>query len=184
MALQKSLSNIPRCCLSFPVLSRSPWNWQGSLRTLYSSESMGLDGYEKARSVTRFNFREDLKDIVHLAEDKPTDYALVLQMLKKFNQQNEYATFSSYSFGPVVMRMYHFLNEPTQALVAFRDKELDGMFHQLSSLHIICDLLYRNGMYQDVLGVLEVAKAKQVNQSDYPRTVTVLALASCWKMVS
>ncbi|CAG7662891.1 unnamed protein product [Allacma fusca] len=208
MALQKAFSNFSRCCLSFPGLSRSPWNWQGSLRTLYSSESLGLDGYEKKRTMTRTQFggleqqfkdkmkdvafgdtknmifTEDLKNIVHLAEGEPADHTLVLQMLKKFNQQNKHLRFGNFIFGPVVMRMYHFLNEPTQALAAFKDEELDGFFDQIVSMQILGNLLYRNGMYQDVLGVLEVAKVKQVHGYKYPRNVTVLALASCWKMNS
>jgi pentatricopeptide repeat domain-containing protein 2 len=127
-------------------------------------------------------FTEDLKNIVHLAEQKPADFTLVHQMLKKFNQQNKHLRFGNFVFGPVVMRMYHFLNEPNQALAAFKDEELDGMFDQITTMQVLGDLLYRNGMYQEVLDVLEIAKKKQVQGFKYPRNITVLALASCWKM--
>ncbi|CAG7725175.1 unnamed protein product [Allacma fusca] len=157
----KTFSKFPRCSLSFPVLSRSPWNWQGSLRTLYSGEWLELDAYEKSRNRARTQFREDLKNIVHLAEDEPADLALVLQMLKKFSQENKQFRFGNFVVGPVVMRMYHFLNKPTQAVATFRDEELN-----------------------DVLSVFEVAKAKPVQGIKYPLSITVLALASCWKLNS
>lgn len=34
----------------------------------------------------------------------------------RFNQQNKEVRFGSYVFGPVVMRMYYFLNKPDEAL--------------------------------------------------------------------
>jgi pentatricopeptide repeat domain-containing protein 2 len=34
----------------------------------------------------------------------------------RFNQQSKEVRFGSYVFGPVVMRMYYFLNKPDEAL--------------------------------------------------------------------
>ena len=34
----------------------------------------------------------------------------------RFNQQNKEVRFGSFVFGPVVMRMYYFLNKPDEAL--------------------------------------------------------------------
>jgi len=100
-----------------------------------------------------------------------------------FNQQNKHLRFGNFVFGPVVMRMYHYLNQPTHALEAFKDPELEGFFEQMASFQVLCDLLYRNQMYQEILDVFEVVKAKQVQGQKYPRNVSILAFAACYKMV-
>lgn len=82
------------------------------------------------------------------------------------------------------MRTYHFLNAPAEALALVRDPELDGMFDQLVTYQILMDLLYQNEMYQDVLDLLEVLQEKQVQGVKFPKNAVVLAMASCWKMVS
>lgn len=87
-------------------------------------------------------------------------------------------------FGPVVMRMYHHLNDPKSAIEAFNDPELDGFFDQLISYQVLCDLLYRNGMYQEVLDAYQVIKTKQIQMTKYPRNVMVLVFASLYKLVS
>ncbi|CAB3231623.1 unnamed protein product [Arctia plantaginis] len=104
---------------------------------LYSPASLGIDGYllTRKRSKEQFAnfaekfrikmndfasdsknmiFTEDLKNMVHLAE--PTDLELVLIMIKKFNTQQSEYRFGSFVFGPVVMRMFHFLDAPKEAL--------------------------------------------------------------------
>ncbi len=79
----------------------------GGCRTLFSPQSLGLDGYEKqrGRTVQQFSgmtdkfrekmkefsvtgsknmiFTEDLKNMVHMIEDNPEDIALVFQMMKR-----------------------------------------------------------------------------------------------------
>jgi len=178
----------------------------GSCRTLYSAETLGVDGYEKQRERIKLQFSgmtdkfrtkmqefsekdsknmiftEDLKNMVHLTESSPEDLQLVLQMMKKFNQQNRHLRFGNYVFGPVVMRMYYHLNDPKSAIEAFNDPELEGFFDQLVSFQVLCDLLYRNQMYQEVLDAFEVIKSKQVHMTKYPRNVTVLVFASLYKL--
>jgi len=179
----------------------------GGCRSLFAAQSLGVDGYEKQRERTtnqfagmadKFRekmkefttsgdsknmiFTEDLKNMVHLIGDSPEDLKLVRQMMKMFNQQNRHLRFGNYVFGPVVMRMYHFLNQPTEAMQAFKDSELDGFFDQLSTFQVLCDLLYNNHMYQEVLDIFEVIKNKQVQGTMYPRNVAVLVFASCYKM--
>jgi pentatricopeptide repeat domain-containing protein 2 len=102
----------------------------------------------------------------------------------RFNQQNKHLRFGNYVFGPVVMRMYYFLNQPKAALELLKDPELEGFFDQLSSYQVLCDLLYNNGMYQEVLDVFEIVKSRQVSGTRYPRNVLMLVFASCYKMVS
>ncbi|XP_021943811.1 pentatricopeptide repeat-containing protein 2, mitochondrial [Folsomia candida] len=178
----------------------------GGCRTLFAVQALGVDGYEKQRERTvqqfagmtdKFRekmkefsttgsknmiFTEDLKNMVHMIEDNPEDMALVLQMMKRFNQQNRHLRFGNFVFGPVVMRMYHFLNQPTQALQAFKDPELEGFFDQLATYQVLCDLLYNNAMYQEVIDVFEIVKSKQVQGTKYPRNVLVIVFASCYKL--
>jgi len=104
-------------------------------------------------------------------------------MYYRFNSQNKHLRFGNYVFGPVVMRMYYCLNEPKQALEVFNDPELEGFFDQLSSYQILCDLLYNNQMYQEVLDVFETVKSRQTQGAKYPRNVVILVFASCYKMV-
>lgn len=61
-------------------------------------------------------FTEDLKNMIHLAEDNNNDVPLIINMMKKFNLQNKELRFGSFIFGPVVMRMFHHLNKPNEAL--------------------------------------------------------------------
>lgn len=79
----------------------------GSYRTLFAAQTIGLDGYERQRDRTinqfagmsdKFRekmkefsddnsknmiFTEDLKNMVHLIEDKPEDIELVRKMIKR-----------------------------------------------------------------------------------------------------
>jgi pentatricopeptide repeat domain-containing protein 2 len=91
--------------------------------------------------------------------------------------------FGNFVFGPVVMRMYHHFNQPAAALEALKDPDLEGFFEQMASYQVLCDLLYRNQMYQEILEVFDIVKTKQVQGQKYPRNVTILVFAACYKMV-
>ncbi|XP_047116292.1 uncharacterized protein LOC124796243 isoform X2 [Schistocerca piceifrons] len=108
------------------------------IRTLYSAAALGLDNYSKTRErvqnqftnmADRFRskmeeishpesknlvFTEDLKNMVHLAGEN--DVELVLKMLRRFNNQSKDLRFGTFVFGPVVMRMFYYLNKPDEAL--------------------------------------------------------------------
>ncbi|KAI5635111.1 pentatricopeptide repeat-containing protein 2, mitochondrial [Phthorimaea operculella] len=169
---------------------------------LYSPASLGIDNYLQSRKRikeqfanfsdkfrTKMNefvtdpknmvFTEDLKNMVHIAE--PSDLNLTLEMVKKFNTQNSEYRFGSFVFGPVVMRMFHFLDAPTEALKCFNDPANDGFFDQLVSYQILLDLLYNNEMYDEMFGVFEKIKEKQINMTKYPKYPVVLILAACYK---
>jgi pentatricopeptide repeat domain-containing protein 2 len=182
------------------------WRITGNARSLFTAEANGLDAYEKqrARSQTQFAgsvdkfrdkmrefvlsdnkemiFTEDLKNMVHLIEARPDDLVLIHQMMKRFNKQNRNLRFGNFVFGPVVMRMYHHLGQPANALEVFKDPELEGFFDQLTSYQVLCDLLYRNAMYQDVLDVFEIIKKKQLQGQKFPRNVSILVFAACYKL--
>lgn len=124
-------------------------------------------------------FTEDLKNLVHLANED--DLNLVKEMTVKFVSQNKELRFGSFVFGPVVMRMYHFLNKPNEALEAFKDPALGEFFDQLVSIQILMDLLFENAMYDKVIEVFEIVKDKQLQGSKYPKNAVTLAFAALYK---
>uniref|UniRef100_A0A336N2D2 CSON011114 protein n=1 Tax=Culicoides sonorensis TaxID=179676 RepID=A0A336N2D2_CULSO len=175
-----------------------------SARTLYTVQSLGLDGYESNRTrtksmfsstVDRFKekmnnyssedsknlvFSEDLKNIVHLAEKE--DIPLVIKMLKKFATQNSELRFGSYVFGPVIMRMFYYLQDEETALQCFKDKSYDGIFDQWMSYQILCDMLYEKQRYQDILDVYDLIQERQIEGSMFPKHTIILVFGACYKM--
>lgn len=125
-------------------------------------------------------FSEDLKNMVHLAEKD--DIPLVVKMLKKFSTQNSELRFGSYVFGPVLMRMFYFLDDVDTALEAFKDKSCEGMFDQWMSYQILCDMLYERGRYQDVLDVYDLIRNKQLDGGMFPKHTIILVFGACFKL--
>ncbi|XP_073990866.1 pentatricopeptide repeat-containing protein 2, mitochondrial-like [Rhodnius prolixus] len=175
-------------------------------RTLYNSTVLGVDNYSKAREriKTQFAnvedkfrmkmsayanqdsnsmiFTEDLKHMIHLVEGTDQDLELVRNMMLKFSSQNRELRFGSFIFGPVVMRMYYFVNRPKEAFEMFMNPEMDGFFDQLMSFQILMDLLLKNEMYEEVIQVFDVIQKKQVQGSKFPKNAVVLVLAACYKL--
>lgn len=193
------------CQLTSTLLRRQKTAFDVVVNNLYSEAALGLTGYQMARDRTKhqFNqledkfktkmtefatsssssttiFTEDLRHLVHLAEPNDNDLSLVRQMMVKFASQNREMRFGSFIFGPVVMRMYHYLNRPIEALDAFNDPALAGFFDQLGSLQILMDLLLKNELYDDVVAVFEEVKNKQLQGAKYPKNAVVLVLAACY----
>lgn len=61
---------------------------------------------------------------------------------------------------------------------------MQGFFDQVTSYHIALDLLYKKGMYDEMLKVFDLLQDRQLYGSKYPRECVVLALAACYKLVS
>uniref|UniRef100_A0A8D8ZLA4 Pentatricopeptide repeat-containing protein 2, mitochondrial n=1 Tax=Cacopsylla melanoneura TaxID=428564 RepID=A0A8D8ZLA4_9HEMI len=195
MIMQQFITqNSPKCVLGSGV------------RFLYSSEALGIDNYANAREKTALQFQdlrekfyqkmvefsdpashnmvftEDLKHILHLAENNETDLKLVRQMLTKFNSQNKELRFGNYIFGPVVMRLYHHLNQPDEALELFLHEDFKFFFTQNNSYHLLLDLLFKNEKYEDVLKVFDIIETRQSQGSRYPRSAIILYLAALYKL--
>lgn len=176
-------------------------------RSLYERAAIGLDKYEFFREKIqnqfsepdkqlfreRMNsfadpesnsliFTEDLKQIVHMAGDNETDLILVEKMMKKYNKQNQGLRFGNFTFGPVVMRMYYHLNKPDIALKLFNDPEMDGFFNHLSSYQILMDLLFINGMFDEILTVYKSIQDRQLQIAKFPKGVMMLVFAACYKL--
>ncbi|KAL0820494.1 hypothetical protein ABMA28_006357 [Loxostege sticticalis] len=194
--LRNSLHNHFRLCVPFRTL------YVTQVQHLYSQSALGIDGYLQTRKRVKEQFSnftdkfrtkmvefvqdpknmvftEDLKNMVHIAD--PTDLELVMDMIKKFNSNKSEFRFGSFVFGPVVMRMYHFLDAPNEALKCFEDPEISGFFDQLVSYHILLDLLYCHEMYDEMYRVFEKVKETQINMTKFPKYPVVLILAACYK---
>jgi len=172
-------------------------------RTLYSDQSLGLQGYENARLNFRNQFlnventfrskmeevcntdssmifTEDLKSMLHLAQKKSEDIELLIKMLTKFNNQSKEMRFGTFIFGPVVMRTFYYLDEPELAFTAFKDPKFENFFDQLISYQILLSLLYKHGKYAEMRDVYDIVKTKYM-ESGYPRNSFILAMAACYK---
>lgn len=176
-----------------------------TVRSLYSQTTLGLDAFILQRDRTknqlqtvgpRFRekmkeytsegsnnmvFTEDLKNMLHLAENDE-DISVVTRMMAKFNQQNKQLRFGNYIFGPVIMRMFYLLNKPEEALQCFKATELDGIFDQLITYQILLDLLYENQKYENMLEVFELIKNKQIDGIKFAKNVIVLTYAALYKL--
>ncbi|CAG2056499.1 unnamed protein product [Timema podura] len=74
-----------------------------------------------------------------------------LSVRGRFNQQNKDLRFGNFVFGPVVMRMFYYMNTPEAALEVFKDPVMDGFFDQLISYQLLMDLLFINNRFSDIL---------------------------------
>ncbi|GJQ78442.1 hypothetical protein Trydic_g11561 [Trypoxylus dichotomus] len=200
MSLLKSINLILRASR---LQSINQIKFEG-FRGLYSATSLGLDGFiqqqervrnqlaniqDKFKAKMKENvqedsknivFTEDLKNMIHIASNEDVD--IVVKMMKKFNKQNKELRFGNFIFGSVAMRMFYVLNKPNEALECFKSPDLEGFFDQLISYQLLCDLLYENQKYSEILDCFNFIKNKQVEGSKYPRNIVVIAFAACYRM--
>lgn len=77
-------------------------------------------------------FTEDLKAMLHLAQKNEDDMKLVLRMIEKYLLTSKDLKFGSFTFGPVVMRMFYYLKEPQRAFSAISNPAFNDFFNQRS----------------------------------------------------
>ncbi|XP_017776862.1 PREDICTED: pentatricopeptide repeat-containing protein 2, mitochondrial-like [Nicrophorus vespilloides] len=198
------LKNTALCPLKHAVKPQLVSLFQTQVRTLYSESTLGIDGYKAQRLRTQNQlsniaekfrtkmhdytsddsknmiFTEDLKNMIHLAENDDVD--LIIKMMNRFNEQNKQLRFGTFVFGPVVMRMFYYLNKPDEALKCFKSENLKGFFDQLITYQLLMDLMYNNQRYQDILDLFEDIRERQIESTQFPRNIIVLTLAACYKL--
>jgi pentatricopeptide repeat domain-containing protein 2 len=175
-------------------------------KNLYTAEALGLNGFLATKEKTKLQFdggkeekfrekmnefitsptnnivfTEDLKNMVHLAERNEGDITLVKEMLKKFNSQNKELRFGNYIFGPVILRMFHNLNDFESAQEVFTNESVGDLFDQLISYQLLLDMLYENKKYKEVREVFEMIRSRQLQGGRYPKHCVVLAFGACYK---
>jgi len=175
---------------------------------IYSKSYLGIDKYEEQRKrvglqfgqmrdkfLERLNefvnkedgksmvFTEDLKNVLYLVDKKPNEIELLKKMIKQFNSQNsQNLRFGTYVFGPIIMRMVSYLDDPDLALELLHDPELSGMFDQLSSYVTVMTLLFNHERYQDVMALFKEFQDKEIGEYRYPRDLLSLYIAACYKI--
>lgn len=129
-----------------------------------------------------------------------------------YHKQSNTLRFTTFTFGPIVMRLLSILKKPTLAYSLFKDKvfvnvytflitksknvmvytflwelcyfqELDGFFDQMSSFTILMDNLLEGEMYNEVLEVYDIVCKKMLDGVRYPHDAVILASAACLKLV-
>ncbi|KAK2724621.1 pentatricopeptide repeat-containing protein 2, mitochondrial-like isoform X2 [Artemia franciscana] len=120
--------------------------------------------------------KEDVFNFVHLASAE--DSQVLHSLLKRYHSQK---TKSPFRFGPIVMRYYYSNGQPVEALKAFCDPDLDGLFEDLSSLKLLMSLLYEHNMHSEIKDVFEVVKSKKSGNPVFVKTLSNIVLASCYK---
>ncbi|KAI4501240.1 hypothetical protein M0802_003613 [Mischocyttarus mexicanus] len=176
----------------------------GVKRSLFTNKSIGLNNYEYVRTQTHQQFiniedsfrskmkeivnnenstifTEDLKAMSHLVTNNSDDIDLFVKMIYKFNNQSNDLRFSNYSFGPVVMRAFFYLNKPDIALSSFLDPKLTSFFDQTMSYAVLLTLLYNHQMYSQVRQVFEIYVSKIVNTRHFARIPIVVNAAACYR---
>ncbi|XP_076182408.1 pentatricopeptide repeat-containing protein 2, mitochondrial [Ptiloglossa arizonensis] len=172
-------------------------------RFMYTEQSLGLTQYENTRFIyynqfatiedtfrRKMNdicnsengivFTEDMKAMLHLAQRKESDYELLLKMIQKYINCKSDVRLGTYNFGPIVMRLFYFLNEPATALSTFKTPSLNEFFGQKSTYQILLCLLYKNNMFNEMREVYDhlVSDEKLMPISKY---CFVIIAASCYK---
>ncbi|XP_015109845.1 pentatricopeptide repeat-containing protein 2, mitochondrial [Diachasma alloeum] len=173
-------------------------------RALYTETSLGLPEYKNSRAsyqdryrssleafkekvTTNVNdeksliFTEDLKALLHVVEKSPDDINLLKTALEKFNSQDNDIRFGTFKFGPVVMRAFHYLNEPNVALETFRNPKFETFYDQQTTFAILVDLLHENGMYKEVREVYDLIRSKFSSGIRNPKLVISVLALSCYK---
>ncbi|XP_033335775.2 pentatricopeptide repeat-containing protein 2, mitochondrial [Megalopta genalis] len=148
------------------------------VRHLFTNSALGIVSFENTRNIYRNQFQsieatfrskmkdicespkevvftEDLKAMLHLIQKNESDLELINKMIEKYECSNKEIKFGSYVFGPVVMRMYYYLNEPTAAMDTFYKLDQTPFFKQSTSMHILFSLLYKNDMFVELQQVYE-----------------------------
>ena len=150
------------------------------VRFFYSEKSLGVTAYESTRFLFRNQFMsiedtfrtkmqevcdkedgviftEDLKAMLHLAHNTETDMQLIIKMIERYLSCNKDLKFGTYTFGPVVMRMFYYLNEPNIALTAFKNPSFNDFFNQRASFQLLMCLLFKHNMHNEMKEIYDTA---------------------------
>ncbi|KAK2708553.1 pentatricopeptide repeat-containing protein 2, mitochondrial-like [Artemia franciscana] len=173
-----------------------------AFRSVHTPENLGIPKYneERARTSSQYTsdvilgrfksrmaqqaqpeargmlFIEDIKTLLHVADE--SDSETIHNLLKRYNTQKSKTEFI---LGPIVMRYFYVVNQPVEALKAFCDPALDGMFDYISSVKILVSLLYKHNMFEELFAVYDVIKAKNFKETDLFLNIGTVILAACYK---
>lgn len=174
-------------------------------RSLFSNEILGLENFKTHRELvgeklgdlkSKFPDRmreyvaankeciiytDDLKSMVYITEND-NDIDILDTMIKKYHEQSGRSTFSTFVFGPIILRMFHFLNKTEKALELFKDTTLGNFLKQTTSYVIMMDMLYEERRYEDVVELFELYIHDMPPDYQYPVDAMTITLAALYRM--
>jgi len=174
---------------------------------IYSDEFLKLDRYMNARRqvkarfgdhaeafVTRMRkyadpddpsmiFSDDIKNYLHLIEDKAEDISVFKTMLVKYATQNS-LRFQTFSLGPVIMRVMFHIKNTDLALDIIKEEKLNNIFNESASYSLLIMLLYRQQKYSEALQIYELFTQQQIEGQRFPSPVILPLAAACYKLNS
>ncbi|XP_031630363.1 pentatricopeptide repeat-containing protein 2, mitochondrial-like [Contarinia nasturtii] len=185
-------------CLKSTLLQRVVQHqWMvASTRTLFSKSYLGIKDYEIQRSIqlpfdsTNVAFETEAAKLVRFMKywmhvlkkdecvEKFSEIQTNLQLI-----HNNPAQMKAFNFGPLVMRMCHYLNLPDQALQIFKDDKMPNMCVHLNSKIILADLLFNHGKYDQMLDIISMDIENRINFGrELCTKLNCLAIAACYKL--
>ncbi|XP_011301226.1 pentatricopeptide repeat-containing protein 2, mitochondrial isoform X2 [Fopius arisanus] len=166
-------------------------------RSLYTESALDLTDYKNSRKKMEESsgdlqvFRQavrialkresnsvtlaDLRKILHIVEKNEEDLTLLKTMMEKWHAQGGHNE-EDYSLGPIIMRAFHYLNEPLIALDTLTNPQCKNLYDQPKSSAILVDLLYEHQMYKEVRDVYDFLRHKPVS-----KLVTSVVVLACYK---
>lgn len=202
--MASSLRRLLKLNLGFTSILFPKYNFMNvGVRYLYLDRDLGILTYENTRFAYRNQFltiedtfrakmkevcqsesgtvfTEDIKAIMHLAHPSQEDMNLVTEMIKKYVNSKTSTQFGTFIFGPILMRMFYYLNEPKSALTLFKDPNLIENFNYSSAIRTLMCLLYKHEMYDDVIDVFNVTSERL--GPELAARCSILLYAACLKL--
>lgn len=139
-------------------------------------------------------------ETIYMVDKSLDNVLLIRKSLQRILRNPDLA--QNFAFGPLVMRMLHYFNMPEIALQVhslilaylllevqdnksllplskkfYEDKQLQCLYDKLSSVLVLCDLLFENGRYDKVF---EISKSRLDMNSRY---LFGMLFAACYKLV-
>ncbi|GAB6028537.1 hypothetical protein CHUAL_002684 [Chamberlinius hualienensis] len=175
-------------------------------RQLFGNNVLAIDTFLEQREKVNFHFREmrekyftrmrdqvvnaedklvfteDLKHMIHLVDNKPEEIQLLVQMIHLYTKQNKELRFSTYVFGPVVMRCLHHFGMEQIVYQLITDSNCGSFFDQISTYVLAMDILFKKEKYDEVVELFEQLKVKQLRSSTFHRDSVILYLAALYKL--
>lgn len=174
-------------------------------RFLFTANYLGVDTFENQRTKVsgqfghlkdnliermkstiegknKMIFSEDLKNSIFLVSNEPEDVALLKQVISKYTEQTNDINFSTYQFGPVVMRLLYLFGDSELAYNMLMDDKYKEFFNQERSFLITMDLCWEQGKYQQILDLYDRFRNLEGRPNKYPRDVITLVAAACYKL--
>lgn len=156
-----------------------------NVRTLYTDKLLGIKEYEEARQVIRTQYMavedifrtkmknacmsnegniymEDLKAMTHIVQKSEADLQLLEDMLKNYIMHVNRP--KNILLSPLLMRALFYLDEPQRAFLWCTSHEFATFFSRHLPHIYAMTLLYRHGMYQEIVEVF--MKGEAVNQDE------------------